>query len=124
VQQQQQSTSDIEKDETEENEEANNNGKKSYSDQDIKDMIRSFAIETRVLTKDIRTTGASPRVVQLSGERRNGKWQSHKKLPNYQYQTQQSLLYTLNQRCEQLKQKMSHIQSNNKRYNEETKVNV
>lgn len=79
-------------------------------DPQTKELMRSFAIETRMLVKDLRTASASPKVVQLCKERKGGKWQSEKRLPDYQYQTQQSVLYTLKQRCDQLKEKMSDVQ--------------
>ena len=85
-------------------------GKKETSDQNTKALMRSFALETRMLAKDMRTASATPKVIQLSSERRGGKWQSDKKLPDYQYQTQQSVLYTLKQRCDQLKEKMVQVQ--------------
>lgn len=74
-------------------------------------LMRSFAIETRMLVKDLRTVSATPKVIQLSKDRKGGKWQSEKRLPDYQYQTQQSVLYTLKQRCDQLKEKMVHVQA-------------
>ncbi|KAI9490050.1 hypothetical protein BDB00DRAFT_567556 [Zychaea mexicana] len=72
--------------------------------------LRTVAIETRVLIKDMRTAGASPKVVALHAERRGGKWQSQKKTPDYQYQTQQSVLYTLKQRSEKLRNRMEEMQ--------------
>ncbi|KAI9273593.1 dynein associated protein-domain-containing protein [Sporodiniella umbellata] len=62
--------------------------------------FKSVARETRVLVKDLRTAGACPRVVQLSD----------KGSPNYQYQTQQSVLYTLKQRSLQLRNQISDLQ--------------
>lgn len=75
----------------------------------VQAMMRSFALETRMLVKDMRTASATPKVIQLSAERKGGKWQSDKRLPDYQYQTQQSVLYTLKQRCDQLKEKMDTV---------------
>lgn len=66
---------------------------------------RSIAMETRTLIKEMRKAAASPRVVTLSGERDKQRWQSIRKAPDYQYQAQQSVLYTLKQRSEQLKHK-------------------
>ncbi|KAI8375957.1 dynein associated protein-domain-containing protein [Radiomyces spectabilis] len=80
------------------------------TEQDVRDLIRSFALETRVLVKDMRAVSASPKVVQLSAASRGGKWQSMKKVPDYQYQTQQSVLYTLKQRGDQLRHKMEELQ--------------
>ncbi|CEP09589.1 hypothetical protein [Parasitella parasitica] len=77
----------------------------------VQEMMRSFALETRMLIKDMRTASATPKVVQLSADRKAGKWQSDKRLPDYQYQTQQSVLYTLKQRCDQLKDKMDRVRS-------------
>jgi dynactin 1 len=79
-------------------------------DPQVKAMMRSFALETRMLVKDMRTASATPKVIQLSADRRGGKWHSDKRLPDYQYQTQQSVLYTLKQRCDQLKDKMAQAQ--------------
>jgi dynactin 1 len=81
------------------------------NDEDVRSIIRSLALETRMLVKDIRATNATPKVVELSLNSRGPKWNRSCKLPDYQYQTQQSVLYTLNRRCEQLKQKMSYIQN-------------
>ncbi|GAN11005.1 dynactin [Mucor ambiguus] len=75
----------------------------------VQAMMRSFALETRMLVKDLRTASATPKVIQLSADRKGGKWQSEKRLPDYQYQTQQSVLYTLKQRCDQLKDKMDKV---------------
>ena len=75
-----------------------------------RDMMRSLATETRVLLKDLRTATSSPKVVALNERGASGEWQSMKKTPNYQYQTQQSVLYTLKQRSEQLKDKLKQLQ--------------
>lgn len=64
------------------------------------DRLKSIARETRVLVKDLRTASASPRIVRLSDE-------SKKKSPDYQYQTQQSVLYTLKQRSVQLRNQIN-----------------
>lgn len=77
-----------------------------------KSMVRSVVQETRTLIKDARIASATAKVIQLSPERRGGKWQSDKKLPDYRYQMQQSVLYTLKRRCEVLKEKMKQIQTN------------
>jgi dynactin 1 len=79
-------------------------------DPQVQDMMRSFALETRMLVKDMRTASATPKIIQLNPDRRGGKWHSDKRLPDYQYQTQQSVLYTLKQRCDQLKDKMAQAQ--------------
>ena len=80
---------------------------------ETRDMMRSIATETRVLLKDLRTASASPKVVAL-GEQRPGGWRSMKKTPDYQYQAQQSVLYTLKQRSEQLKDKLKQLQHTDK----------
>lgn len=84
--------------------------KETVLDPETKELIRSFALETRMLVKDMRTASATPKVIQLAPDRRGGKWQSEKRLPDYQYQIQQSVLYTLKQRCDQLKEKMVQVQ--------------
>lgn len=68
-----------------------------------------MALETRVLIKDMRAASAVPKVVALDGERRSGKWHSQKRTPSYQYQTQQSVLYTLKHRSDQLRNKMEEL---------------
>ncbi|KAI8993123.1 dynein associated protein-domain-containing protein [Pilobolus umbonatus] len=72
------------------------------------EKIRTYARETRVLMKDMRIASASPRVIKLSDHSRE--WQSQKKSPDFQYQTQQSVLYTLKQRSLQLKQRVDDLQ--------------
>ncbi|KAG1452813.1 hypothetical protein G6F56_007725 [Rhizopus delemar] len=76
-----------------------------------KSMVRSVVQETRTLIKDARIASATAKVVQLSSERRGGRWQSEKTLPDYRYQMQQSVLYTLKRRCEVLKEKMKQVQT-------------
>lgn len=82
-------------------------GKTTSDNVQKKELLKSFAMETRILVKDMRMASAAPKLIQLTTERKGGKWQSDKKLPDYQYQTQQSVLYTLKQRCDQLKERMS-----------------
>ncbi|KAI9493077.1 dynein associated protein-domain-containing protein [Zychaea mexicana] len=97
----------------EEDEEENENDQEraATKEPEARDMVRSLATETRVLLKDLRTASASPKVVALSERgRRSGEWRSMKKTPDYQYQTQQSVLYTLKQRSEQLKDKLKQLQ--------------
>ncbi|KAI9032609.1 dynein associated protein-domain-containing protein [Phycomyces nitens] len=85
-------------------------GGDEVKEQDMRAVMRSVALETRVLVKDMRVASASPKVVVLSADRRGGKWQSMKKTPDYQYQTQQSVIHTLKQRSEQLRTKMHQLQ--------------
>ena len=89
----------------------------------VQAMMRSFALETRMLVKDMRTASATPKVIQLSADRKGGKWQSDKRLPDYQYQTQQSVLYTLKQRCDQLKNKMDKVR-NDQQYSTTTTTTI
>ncbi|KAI8647403.1 dynein associated protein-domain-containing protein [Parasitella parasitica] len=72
------------------------------------EMMSDIARETRALLKDMRVASASPRVIQLPPATR--KWSSMKKTPDYQYQTQQSVLYTLQQRSVQLRRKVDDLQ--------------
>lgn len=74
-----------------------------------KEFLKSMARETRVLMKDMRTASATPKVVSLDASHRGGKWQSRRKAPDYQYQTQQSVLYTLKQRSEQLRNRLYEL---------------
>lgn len=71
--------------------------------------LRSVARETRALIKDMRIASASPRVIQLT-KASPLSWQPIKKSPDYQYQTQQSVLYTLKQRSVQLRRKVDDLQ--------------
>ncbi|CEP07590.1 hypothetical protein, partial, partial [Parasitella parasitica] len=74
----------------------------SRNQQQTTEMMAAIARETRALVKDMRVASASPRVVQLPPVTRT--WSSIRKTPDYQYQTQQSVLYTLKQRSVQLRQ--------------------
>ncbi|KAI7878238.1 hypothetical protein K492DRAFT_133006 [Lichtheimia hyalospora FSU 10163] len=79
---------------------------------DTRDTIRAIATESRILLKDMRRVGATPKVVSLA-DHKSGQWQSIKRTPDYQYQAQQSALYTLKQRSEQLKSKIKQLQHTN-----------
>ncbi|KAG0172688.1 hypothetical protein DFQ28_009666 [Apophysomyces sp. BC1034] len=83
-----------------------------YELDDTREVVRSIATETRVLVKDIRIASASPKVVKLSPP--VNKWSSMKNSPNYQYQGQQSALYTLKQRSSQLQRKVEQLQAHDK----------
>lgn len=76
------------------------------------DHYKSVARETRVLMKDLRKAGACPRVVHLSD----------KKSMDYQYQTQQSVLYTLKQRSVQLRNQINDLQITTKIDNKESSL--
>ncbi|CAO3646926.1 unnamed protein product [Cunninghamella blakesleeana] len=80
------------------------------NDNPLRDQVRTFATEARMLMKDVRMAGASPKLVNLSEEHRGGKWQRNKNTPDYQYQTQQSAMYTLKQRTELLQSKVKQLQ--------------
>ncbi|KAF7721130.1 hypothetical protein EC973_005377 [Apophysomyces ossiformis] len=82
-----------------------------YQPEEKRDVVRSIATETRVLIKDIRTVSASPKVVKLS--LRDNSWNSIKTTPCYQYEGQQSALYTLKQRTDQLRRKVEQLQADN-----------
>lgn len=77
--------------------------------------IQSMASEARTIVKDMRVANACTRLVELyeppASDSTTKRWQSVKKTPSYQYQAQQSILYTLKQRTHQLQQTiraMSH----------------
>lgn len=76
------------------------------------ESLVDVARETRVLVKDMRVASASPRVIQLQPDQAKNapSWHSIKKSPDYQYQTQQSVLYTLKQRSIQLRRKVDDLQ--------------
>ena len=77
-----------------------------------RDTIRAIATESRILLKDMRRVGATPKVVSLA-DHKSGQWQSIKRTPDYQYQAQQSAMFTLKQRSEQLKSKVKQLQHTN-----------
>ncbi|KAI9276978.1 hypothetical protein BDA99DRAFT_123585 [Phascolomyces articulosus] len=108
------STSEEDQEKEEEDHQDDDNIETSHEEEnnqpEPRDMIRSLATETRVLLKDLRTATASPKVIALNECGATGEWRSMKKTPNYQYQTQQSVLYTLKQRSEQLKDKLKQLQ--------------
>lgn len=85
-------------------------------DNKLDDHLKSLARETRVLVKDLRVTGASPRVIQLSNRQNTNKDST----PDYRYQTQQSVLHTLKQRSIQLRNQMNGL---NNFSNTQSKVN-
>lgn len=74
-----------------------------------REAVRSMAVESRALVKEMRAASASPKVVVLDSTRRGGKWQSRKKTPDYTYQTQQTVLHTLQQRSVALRDKVEHL---------------
>jgi dynactin 1 len=80
----------------------------SVTESEDKTAVKSMALETRVLLKDIRAVGASPKVVTLT-KSAAGKWQTVKKTPDYQYQAQQTVLYTLQKRSNELKVKVQQL---------------
>ncbi|KAI8329056.1 dynein associated protein-domain-containing protein [Chlamydoabsidia padenii] len=84
-------------------------------DDNVRSQIRSYASESQALLKEIRMASASPTLVSLSPDHRNGKWQRRKHTVGYQYQTQQSVLHTLKQRSESLRAKMNKLQQDDPR---------
>ncbi|KAI9322335.1 hypothetical protein BX666DRAFT_604794 [Dichotomocladium elegans] len=82
---------------------------RSTEEQVDNSALKAVALEARVLLKDMRIAGAVPKVVALDAKRRQGKWQSRKCAPDYQYQAQQSVLYTLKQRSDQLRGKLEQV---------------
>ncbi|CAO3591941.1 unnamed protein product [Absidia cylindrospora] len=96
------------------NDSSNSNNNSNNSDEaNVRSQIRSYATETNALLKEIRLASTSPKLVSLSPDHRNGKWQRRKYSPDYQYQTQQSVLYTLKQRSDTLRTKMEKLQKPN-----------
>jgi dynactin 1 len=81
----------------------------SETSNDVRSQIHSYATETHALLKEIRLASASPKLVSLSPDHRSGKWQRHKHTVDYQYQTQQSVLYTLKQRSDTLRAKVDTL---------------
>lgn len=93
---------------------SNNNYIPIYTEND-QEKIQDAAREVRVLVKDTRTASATPKIIQLEHkEATQAKtWSSIKNTPSYQYQTQQSVLYTLKQRSEKLQNQISKLNKTN-----------
>ncbi|CAO3617130.1 unnamed protein product [Cunninghamella blakesleeana] len=87
-----------------------------------RERIQTMKNQTQILLKDLRMASASPKVVQLSSTayKQNGQWQSMKTSPSYQYQQQQSALFTLQQRTKQLQKNIQAI--SNKKLNDDELV--
>ncbi|CAG8532048.1 11587_t:CDS:10 [Diversispora eburnea] len=65
-----------------------------------------------LLKTEFRIVSASPRIIDLSKSPENRKqWQPLKSTPGYQYQVQQSVMYTLQQRSIELQSKLKQIGS-------------
>jgi len=60
------------------------------------------------LIKDIQSISASPKVVSLI-KHEIGRWQTHTRTPDYQFQAQQAVLYTLQKRSQELKVKIQQL---------------
>ncbi|RHZ46581.1 hypothetical protein Glove_613g13 [Diversispora epigaea] len=76
------------------------------------ELLKTVAQEAKSLLKEFRIVSASPRIIDLSKSSENRKqWQPLKKTPGYQYQVQQSVLYTLQQRSIELQSKLKQIGS-------------
>ncbi|KAI9303761.1 dynein associated protein-domain-containing protein [Cunninghamella echinulata] len=76
-----------------------------------KERIQTMKNQTQILLKDLRMASAAPKVVQLSPSayKQKGQWQSMKTSPSYQYQQQQSALFTLQQRTKQLQKNIQAL---------------
>ncbi|CAH1756065.1 15759_t:CDS:10 [Entrophospora sp. SA101] len=76
-------------------------------------LLKSVSTEAKSLLKDFRTVSASPRVVDLTKVYKNRKqWMPLNKKPDYQYQAQQTVLHTLQQRTNELKSKLHQLGRN------------
>jgi hypothetical protein len=74
-----------------------------------KETLRSIALESKALIHDIRSVSATSKVVRLQPVQQ-GKWRSQKANAEYQYQQQQSVLYTLQKRSFELRHKVDTMQ--------------
>ncbi|RUP51158.1 hypothetical protein BC936DRAFT_149617 [Jimgerdemannia flammicorona] len=73
-----------------------------------KNLLKSVALETKVLIKDIQSISASPKVVSLA-KHEVGRWQTQKRMPDFQFQAQQAVLFTLQKRSLELKSKIQQL---------------
>jgi hypothetical protein len=88
--------------------------RRALRDQNEEELLKSVALEAKLLLKDFRTVSASPRIIDLTKTLENQKqWRPLKKTPEYQYQAQQSVMYTLQQRSNELKLKIQQLGKNN-----------
>ncbi|CAO3626644.1 unnamed protein product [Cunninghamella echinulata] len=90
-----------------------------------KERIQTMKNQTQILLKDLRMASAAPKVVQLSSSayKQQGQWQSMKISPSYQYQQQQSALFTLQQRTKQLQKNIQALSNRKLDDHELVKVN-
>ncbi|GES86297.1 dynactin 1 [Rhizophagus clarus] len=88
--------------------------RRALQDQSEGELLKSVASEAKSLLKDFRVVSASPRIIDLTKTLENQKqWRPLKKTPEYQYQVQQSVMYTLQQRSNELKLKLRQLGKNN-----------
>ncbi|EXX79593.1 Nip100p [Rhizophagus irregularis DAOM 197198w] len=88
--------------------------RRALRDQSEGELLKSVASEAKSLLKDFRTVSASPRIIDLTKTLENQKqWRPLKKTSEYQYQVQQSVMYTLQQRSNELKLKLRQLGKNN-----------
>jgi hypothetical protein len=71
--------------------------------------LRSIAVESKALIRDIRSISVASKVVRLQPAQQ-GKWRSQKLEAEYQYQQQQSVFHTLQKRSFELRHKVDSMQ--------------
>jgi chromosome segregation ATPase len=71
--------------------------------------LRSIALESKALIRDIRNVSATSKVIKLQPAQA-GKWRSQKLAAEYQFQQQQSVLHTLQKRSSELRHKVDAMQ--------------
>ncbi|KAI9594343.1 dynein associated protein-domain-containing protein [Syncephalis fuscata] len=85
---------------------------------DADQILKSIALEAKVLIKDMRAVSATPKLIDLTtlstspsgiANLHTKKWQSRKQSPQVLFQQQQSLIYTLQQRGDALKEKLRTV---------------
>ncbi|CAG8641285.1 17714_t:CDS:10, partial [Funneliformis caledonium] len=88
--------------------------RKAFKNQDEEELMKSVALEAKSLLKDFRNVSASPRIIDITRTLENQKqWRPLKMTPEYQYQAQQSVMYTFQQRSNELKSKLQKLGKNN-----------
>ncbi|CAI2184001.1 20409_t:CDS:10 [Funneliformis geosporum] len=88
--------------------------RRAFKNQDEEELMKSVTLEAKSLLKDFRNVSASPRVIDITRTLENQKqWRPLKMTPEYQYQSQQSVIYTLQQRSNELKLKLQKLGKNN-----------
>ncbi|CAG8748680.1 37730_t:CDS:10 [Gigaspora margarita] len=97
---------------------------RNIQNQNNSEELSNIAQEAKSLLKDLHSKTSSPRVVSITKTLEDKKkWQSVKKTPIYQYQIQQSVMYTLQKRSNDLKSKLQQLGKTNQQKSQKPSKN-